>query len=384
MKFKSRSPPPIFLLGPVAQLDSASAFYASETAGGRGFESRRARQKGVAMRAIDIGERGIIELIARELEKDVEELLGIGDDVSAKLIGDSCVVFHTDCVTVESDLLPGMSYDQLGKKLVVANISDLAAKGAKPVGMLVSWGIPPDTETVVISEVARGINSATKEYGIRVLGGDTEFSNTFFLAGFCIGTIDRKCIVPRSGAKPGDIVATTGYFGHTALAFLALLNGYQIPEDVLEEVKKLVYAPQARLREGIAIAESGAASASIDCSDGLAWSLHEIARRSGVAIKITALPTHPIVEKLPKREELDVRNLVLYGGDEYELVYAIKEDRWEDALKAVESVGGSLVKIGCVESGEGVWLELEGSPPTPIEPIGWEHLTKRFKPLGRF
>ena len=130
--------------------------------------------------------------------------------------------------------------------------------------------------------------------------------------------------------------------------------------------------PQARLKEGLALAGSRAVSSSVDSSDGLAWSLHELSRMSGVGFAISSVPVADEVKRFAEFNGLEALELALYGGEEYELVVTVKPRLWGDAEDAVEGVGGRLLPIGKVVREKRVVLELDGKK-RPIEARGWEH-----------
>jgi len=130
----------------------------------------------------------------------------------------------------------------------------------------------------------------------------------------------------------------------------------------------------ARLKTGLKLARSGTVHSAIDSSDGLAWSLHEIARLSGVDVILERIPVASEAEVFARREGLVAEDLALYGGEEYELVVAIRRDVFSDLKKRIPS----LVRIGRVEPGRGeVRAWTRGSIRT-IEPRGWEHMVSRI------
>jgi len=134
--------------------------------------------------------------------------------------------------------------------------------------------------------------------------------------------------------------------------------------------------PKARLKEGLALARSGVATASIDSSDGLAISLHQLSSTSNVGFIVTDLPIPPEVERFANIHGLDPKELALYGGEEYELVVTIKPSLWEKAHRITEIAGGTLTKIGRVTKERKVILRLRGEEEKRIPPRGWEHFRK--------
>jgi thiamine-monophosphate kinase len=269
-----------------------------------------------------------------------------------------------------------MSLWQAARKAVVMNVSDFAAKGVEPKAILVSLGLPRDMMRKDVDEIARGLNAGAREYGAYVVGGDTGEASDLIIAISLFGTAEQKALMLRSGAKAGDIVAVTGFFGKTAAGLRLLLDGYAASQDLREVLLGSVCMPKARLREGLALCGSRAVTASIDSSDGLAWSLHEVARMSGVGFVISSVPVADEVKRFAEFNGLDALELALYGGEEYELVVTVKPKLWVDAETAVEAVGGRLLPVGKVTRNRQVLLDVDGKK-RPVEARGWEHFKSK-------
>jgi len=301
-----------------------------------------------------------------------------GDDVSAVEIGNNLVaVLKTDMLVAATDVPPKMSFWQAARKAVVMNVSDFAAKGVKPEALLVSLGIPGKlARKDAIEQIAEGLNAGAREYGAYILGGDTNEACDLIIACMLYGIAEKNKIVGRAGAKPGDIVAVTGLFGKTAAGLKMLLEGLEAEEPIRERLVDSVLMPKARLKEGLALAEIGAASASIDSSDGLAWSLYEFSKASNVGFEIDSVPLAPEAEKFAKLHKLDPIELCFYGGEEYELVVTIKPKLWRKAQKAVRNVGGKLIKIGRVIEKREIYLRVKDKI-IRIEARGWEHFRRK-------
>ena len=321
----------------------------------------------------ELGERKIIELIQSRLTAMPDSPVPFGDDVSAVDIGKGRVaVLKTDTLVGKTDVPRGMSLWQAARKAVVMNVSDFAAKGVEPVAVLVSLGLPRDVMRKDVEEIARGLNAGTREYGAYVVGGDTNEASDLVVAVSLFGTAKRKTLMLRNGAKAGDIVAVTGFFGKTAAGLRLLLDGYAASKELREVLLRSVCMPKARLKEGLALCGSGAVSASIDSSDGLAWSLHELARMSGVGFVINSVPVADEVRCFAEFNGLDPLELALYGGEEYELVVTVKPKRWATAETAVEATGGRLLPIGKVTRDKQVLLDVDDEKRV-VEARGWEH-----------
>ena len=291
-----------------------------------------------------------------------------GDDVSAVDIGSGkLAVIKTDMLVGKTDVPQGMNLLQAARKAVVMNISDLAAKGVKPLALLVSIGVPHGLRERDIVQIGEGLNKGAREYDAYILGGDTSEASDLVISCAAFGIGEKKRLMLRKGAKPGDIVAVTGPFGNTAVGLKILLQNLSAPSRMRKTLVDSVLMPRARLNEGLALAETGAVTASIDSSDGLAWSLHEISKASNVGFLIDKLPVAEEAKKLAKIHKLDPIELSLYGGEEYELVVTVKPRLWKKTRKKV-----ALIRIGRITKEKTLVLKV-GKKAFPIEAKGWEH-----------
>ena len=342
------------------------------------MSKRRAIKGSKGQKSEDLGERKLIKLIQSHLSVMPGLPVPFGDDVSAVDIGRGQVaVLKTDMLIGKTDVPRGMSLWQAARKAVVMNISDFAAKGVEPAALLVSLGLPRNFMRKDVEEMARGLNAGAQEYGAYVIGGDTSEASDLVVAVSLFGTAKRKALMLRSGAKAGDIVAVSGFFGKTAAGLRLLLDGYAASKELHEVLLRSVCMPKARLCEGLALCRSGAVSASIDSSDGLAWSLHELARMSGVGFVVNSVPVADEVRRFAEFNRLEPLELALHGGEEYELVVTVKPKRWADAETAVEATGGQLLPIGKVTRDKQVLLDVDGVK-CPVEARGWEHFKSKI------
>ena len=321
----------------------------------------------------ELGERKIIEIIQDQLDIMPKMPIPFGDDASAYDIGNgNLAVLKADMLVDKTDIPEGMSLWQAARKAVVMNISDFAAKGVKPKVILVSLGLPRKLGKRDMEEIGRGLNAGAREYDAYVVGGDTGEASDIIISISLFGTAKKNTLMLRSGARPGDLIAVTGYFGKAAAGLKILLDGFDAAPAIRKVLVESVLMPQARLKEGLTLSQTKAVTSAIDSSDGLAWSLHEIAKASNVGFLINRLPIAKEAEKFAKPNGLDAFELTLYGGEEYELVLTLKPKFWRKAEKAVEKVGGKLLRIGKVIAERRVLLEIDGKK-TVIEPRGWEH-----------
>lgn len=320
----------------------------------------------------DLGERRVIEKIIDNLEKNPKMAIPFGDDVSAISLGDDVLaVLKTDMLVGETDIPPGMTLRQAARKAVVMNISDFAAKGVKPIALLASLGLPRDMTEKDVEEIGRGLNDGVREYDAYLIGGDTGEASCLIVCCMVFGTSSVERLIPRNGAQLGDILAVTGPFGKTAAGLKILLEGFEATKEE-ESILDAVYLPKARLSEGLALSRTGVVSASIDSSDGLAVSLHELRKMSHVGFTLREVPVAEEVVRFAERNGLDAVELALYGGEEYELVLTVKPEGWNKAQRAIRRVGGNLIAIGRATRNQDIILHTDGIEKE-ISYRGWEH-----------
>lgn len=323
-----------------------------------------------------LGERKVIEKILSFLDAMPNMPIPFGDDVSAIPIdGERVAVLKVDMLVGRTDVPPRMSLRQAARKAIIMNVSDFAAKGVRPIAALVSLGLPRNLTEKDIEDIGLGLSEGAREYGIYIIGGDTNEAQDLIIDCAMIGLGDRRRIIRRSGARPGDILAVTGYFGKTSSGLKILLEGLSPPEHLRKALVEPVLMPRARLKEGLILAELGALTASIDSSDGLAWSLYEISEASQVGFRIEKVPVAPEVEEFAKKYGLDSIELSLYGGEEYELVVTVKPELWKKAEESLKEIGSQLIEIGRATEENKIEIRINGEYRI-IERRGWEHFKR--------
>ncbi len=317
-------------------------------------------------------ERQILRILTNQFSGQPGVPLGFDDDVSAILLSSKTwIIVKTDMLVGSTDVPPGMTIQEAARKSVVATVSDFAAKGVQPRALMVSLGLPAPAKMTTVQAITRGLLHAAQEYQCKIIGGDTNQADDLVIDISGIGLANPKTLVRRNGARPGDIIAVTGPFGKASAGLRILMTRGTKDLAKYPSLVKAVRRPRARLAEGIVLAKSRAATSSIDSSDGLAWSLHQIAQSSKVGITLHTIPVAAEVETFAKDHRLSALELALYGGEEYELVVTIKPERFHDLKKLVPS----LTRIGIVEKKPlGVVAHLEGKQ-IQVKQRGWEHFT---------
>ncbi len=322
----------------------------------------------------DLGERGLIRWFQDLITPYDKALLpGLEDAVAVPLNGDALVV-NSDMLVESTDVLPGMTASEIAWKAGVMGLSDLAAKGAEPLGMIVSLGLPADSQANFAAALVGGLNCVCREHDTYYLGGDTNQCLELVIDCSTFGKVEKNNLLRRKGAKSGDIIAVTGEFGYTGALFEALLQGYSEPSNLVAMIRERALHPRARLKEGQILAKSGFVSASIDSSDGLAWSLHELAVASRVGFKIEHLPIPEICKEFAAVNDLDPVDLALYAGEEFELVVTIPEKHWKQVSDIIRNIGTSLIQIGKVVDEHEKVLLIDGEE-TEVKLKGYEHFS---------
>jgi thiamine-monophosphate kinase len=262
----------------------------------------------------------------------------------------------------------------VGRKALVAALSDLAAMGATPGEAYVSLGAPSGMEDSALLGIADGLAEVATRESVAIGGGDLVTSPTLFISVTAVGYETGQAeLVSRSGARPGDLIGVTGKLGGAAAALLLLDPAATNPEvraSAREQLLSRQLDPRPRLDEGHALAEAGA-TAMIDISDGLGGDAGHIAGASGCRIEIDAekVPVADGVAEVAGGEGAALE-IAVTGGEDYELLASIPEEAFVRATSAVREAGGELTEIGYVTDGEGVSLRLPGGGE--IQPRGFD------------
>ena len=298
--------------------------------------------------------------------------LGFNDDVSAISISpEKWIIIKTDMLVGSTDVPPGMTMYEAARKAVVATISDFAAKGVRPLALMASIGLPAPARKTTVQSLGRGLDQAAREYNCKIIGGDTNHADDVVIDIAGLGIADPKRLVQRNGARPGDIVAVTGPFGKSAAGMKILMSERRRHVEKFRSLANAVRLPKAQLAIGMALARIGGATSSIDSSDGLAMSLHQIAQASNVGISLDRIPTAREVEEFAREYRLSAIDLALYGGEEYELVLTVRPERFRVLKRRIRT----LLEIGIVKpADQGLTATVKGRH-FEIEERGWEHFT---------
>ncbi len=299
----------------------------------------------------------------REIISRISEILGgvENDDCAVVDAGERYLVATTDMLHSKTDFPDIMNPWQMGWMTVAVNLSDIAAMGAQPAGVLIAAGLPPEADLYFIDELFSGFGDCAAYYGTAIIGGDTDRHDELTITAAALGFVEKDLVLRRRGAKPGDLLCTTGELGGAGGGLWAWQNSLE--SDLITKLLE----PEPRLDEGRALARSRAVTAMMDNSDGLALSLSDLAQTSqvGFVVREEALPVAAGLVEMVGTEK--AREIVMSAGGDFELVFTVRPGELDAARRAC-----ALTVIGEVVEEEGIWIEQAGHR-LRIEPRGYEH-----------
>jgi len=315
----------------------------------------------------DLGEFKSIEKITRDFIYR-PELVKVG-------IGDDGAVVHTrpemDEIISTDTMVEGvhfthqtMSAFDVGFKLCASNVSDIAAMGGQPTGLVVSVTVPSDLPAEWLENCYEGIRAACKYYRMNLLGGDmTGSPHGIVLTGTVIGEVPLNTAVTRRQAQVGDVVCVTGTVGDAGAGLEAIYRKWEsLFPHIVQKHQRPLPSPNLAMK----IRECGASSMN-DISDGLSSELYEIAQASQVNMSIVGeqIPLSQETIELSEKVGVSPIHYALVGGEDYELVFTIKEAKLSlltqepiHVIGRVESAGEGVVSL--TYQGEKKVLEAKG------------------------
>ena len=337
------------------------------------------------MKLSEIGEFGLIELLAREFGIEYPPrgaapppglLVGLGDDAVVTERRDAAVIWTTDSMVAGEHFLPERTgWQDTGWKALASNVSDIAAMGGRPHLALVTLMLPGDFCVGDALALYRGLHECALEYGVTLGGGDIVrspvFAVTVALSGWAHSPrLGQPMVLRRDAAKPGDLVAVTGTLGDSAGGVRLLIAGRTGDTD---DERRLIEAQQ-RPRPRVAVAEAALAAGlrcGIDVSDGLVQDLGHVAKASRASIVVDATKV-PVGEALRRVWPDDALRLALSGGEDYELVLVGPKTAMDRCVAASDN---SLTVIGEVVATESPVVRVMDAAGREIDlsRAGWDH-----------
>ncbi len=321
-----------------------------------------------------VGEFGLIDTIKRRISsKDKTVVVDIGDDAAViKPSKNKLLIFTTDTMveSVHFDLRYS-TFEQVGWKAMVANLSDIAAMGGLPTFALVTIGLPKSISVESVISIYDGITAIGRRYRCKVIGGDTVFSpKRVFISIALLGEVEKKFLVKRSGAKHGDLIFVTGDLGE-AQAGLEFLK--RNPRKKSPVIRKHLN-PLPRIDEARTLVSDLKISSMIDISDGLSSELFHLAEESnlGAVIYQEKIPISSNCKKAGRFLGKPPLLWALSSGEEYELLFTVGRKELSRLEKVKRKVRVSLIGE-MVSKREGVVLQQKSGKKRKLTKTGFKH-----------
>jgi len=334
----------------------------------------------------DLGEFGLIDHLSKDIElTQASSIIGIGDDAGIIKNGDDMTVVTTDMMVEGIHFnLAYCPLKHLGYKAIITNLSDIYAMNAQPRQVTVSIALSNRFSVEAIDELYHGIKTACKLYDVDLIGGDTTSSNKgLIISVTAIGAAHMDDIVLRSTAGVGDIICISGDLGAAYLGLQILERERQLFESQpnmqpeLEDQKYLIgrqLKPEARkdVIENFRKYKLKPTSL-IDISDGLSSEVFHICQSSNVGafIEEAKVPIHPDAEQMALKFKLDPITCALSGGEDYELLFTVKEEE----LEKIRYMPDVYIIGEIVDKSDGITLHTTGGNIHPLKAQGWQHLS---------
>ncbi len=241
--------------------------------------------------------------------------------------------------------------EEVGRKLLARNLSDIAAMGGKPLYCLVGLGLSPRRDPDWLQRFFQGIIGMAGEFGVFLIGGDLAVTADGEMSSLTIlGEAPEKKVIRRSGARPGDLLYATGRFGRS------FITGHH-----------LSFRP--RCAEGSWLAGKGFARAMIDVSDGLLLDARRLCRSSGVGLRLDT-------DRIPRRTPETTLREALTDGEDYELLFAVPKRKAERLRREWPFGDTALTEIGTFTVSDKAEVCGSGGAPLGSEgAAGWDHLS---------
>jgi thiamine-monophosphate kinase len=329
-----------------------------------------------------LSERALVERIrARAATRSPHVAIGIGDDAAViEPERGSAEVVTTDTLIEQihfrREWTPASA---IGHKALAVNLSDLAAMGATPRASLLSLAMPRDFPLDDFDALVEGFARLAGESGAVLVGGNlTRSPGPLMVDATAIGHVRRRRVLRRDAARAGDELYVTGAPGSAAVGLAVLQSGASRDglDTALDACVLRYERPEARWRAASIVARSGASVAAMDLSDGLADAARQMAEASrvGVVIDRSLLPISTGVTTWASQSGRPAPDIVLAGGEDYELAFAVRPRQRRRFLAAMHRSPGLLVtRVGRFVAEPGAWLESDGVRTSL--PSGFSHFS---------
>ncbi len=259
---------------------------------------------------------------------------------------------------------------EIGWRAAAANLSDLAAMGARPVLATVALGLPSGLSDAEFLELYRGLADAADASRLSIVGGDLSRSETLTIAIAVVGELRPSNVKRRAGGRPGDVLAVTGPLG-AARAGLQIAAGERLTGALAEAALRAFRRPQARCAQGRFLGASHNVRAMIDISDGLSTDLDRLCLASGCGAMLESVPVAEAARAVAQTRSEDAERFALAGGEDYELLVAVRPRAFAHLAARYEArFKEPLLRVGLLRDGAGVTWN-----GASLARSGWDHFS---------
>ncbi|MBN2007826.1 thiamine-phosphate kinase [candidate division KSB1 bacterium] len=333
----------------------------------------------------EIGEFGLIDRIEKMLPGFLHPDLvkGIGDDTAIIRWHNQRILLVTCDIQIENQHFRRdyTTFQQLGRRAMAVNMSDIAAMGGRPLFALISLGLPSTLTESQVTDLYVGMQALLEPWSAMIIGGNLSHSERDIIIDITlIGDADVDQYILRNGAKPGDSIWVSGCPGLSAAGFRTLQTN---DSDIQSEFRAAIEAhvePSPRIELGQALATNNYATSMIDISDGIASDLNHICICSdvGALLNETTLPAPDVKDRIESVLAVSWRQLALHGGEDYELLFTVPPSIDDsEILRIANECNIRVTRIGAITlPKDRIFLKARSGVVETLTPSGWDHFKR--------
>ncbi|MBD3256469.1 MAG: hypothetical protein GF383_15340 [Candidatus Lokiarchaeota archaeon] len=292
---------------------------------------------------------------------------------------DTTIAFNSDMFVSSTDAPTQMSSFQMGRKSILMNLSDLIVKGLRPLGAMVSLGVPKQLKVEEFKMIIEGIVEYSMKYNLEYIGGDLNETNEIIINPTVFGISEKAKIIHRTGLKKGDYLVANGKFGLTGVGFDILLDPLKNLTEFSPYHRSIesVLSPGDLGEEAFYLSDNNLATSSIDSSDGIAKSLHDLMIANshlgvGFEVDFNANLIDKEAIEYSKKFNKSLEDLIFNGGEEFIHLFTIDPKNYDAAQRTIFSNNGQIYKIGTVVSTPKIYY-VRNKKKHELDNLGFEH-----------
>ena len=305
-------------------------------------------------------------------------LVGIGDDAAVWQPSRSqrSVISSDALIEAVHFSREWMAPEHIGWRAMAANLSDLAAMGARPRLGTVALGISPEWTQSAILDCYRGMARCAQSYDLAIAGGDLVRAPVLTIAITVVGEVRASNLKTRDGTRPGDVFALTGPLGASRAGLDVARGAVTLEKDLAAHAFAAHATPQPRIAMGRWLGASANVHAMMDCSDGLSTDLARMAKAGRVGARIERVPVAAAAAAAATALGVDPESYALAGGEDFELLVAVEARAFDHLAQRFRArFGRPLERLGQARADERIVVVKQGREE-PLARTGWDHFSQ--------